>query len=97
MLLINQETGNLLVAEGVKCCDRYPYVGETSEKNRETGIKWEKAVYLNLVPSRIDFKALKEKYGKQEPGPAEKSTEEKMWETIAKAGDMPAGSLGGED
>lgn len=94
MLLLNQETGKLFVAEGVKCCDRYPYAGETSEKNRETGIKWEKAVYLNPVPSRIDFKALKKEYGKQGPGPAEKSTEEKMWEAIAKAGDMPAANLG---
>lgn len=94
MLLLNQETGKLLAVVGVKCYGRYPYAGENSEKNRETGIKWEKAVYLGPVPSRIDFKALKEEYGKQEPEPAEKSTEEKMQEAMAKAGDMPAANLG---
>ena len=94
MLLLNQETGKLLAAVGVKCYDRYPYAGASLEKNRETGIKWEKAVDLNPVPSRIDFKALKEEYGKQETEPAEKSTEEKMQEAMAKAGDMPSANLG---
>lgn len=60
LLLLNQETGILLVAVGVKCYDRCPFAGKASEENRETGIKWEKAVYLNPVPSQIDFRALKE-------------------------------------
>ena len=60
LLLLNQETGSLLVAVGVKCYDRCPFAGKASEENRETGIKWEKAVYLNPVPSQIDFRALKE-------------------------------------
>ena len=93
-LLINQETGNLFVAVNVKCYDRYPYAGEASKENRETGIKWEKAVYLNPVPSRLDFKALKEEYEEKGMGPEEKSEEEKIQEAIAKAGDMPVGSLG---
>ena len=87
LLLLNQETGSLLVAVDVKCYDRYPYAGKTSEENRETGIKWGKAVYLNPVPSQIDFKMLKEQYsgiGKRLAGQ----------ETVAKAGDMSAGSMG---
>ena len=71
----------------MKCYDRYPYAGDASEENRETGIKWAKAVYLNPVPSQIDFKALKEQYsgiGKRLAGQ----------ETVAKAGDMSAGSMG---
>lgn len=92
-LLINQETGKLFVAVDVKCYERYPYAGKATEKNRETGIKWEKAVYLNPVPSRLDFRALKEEYGRERE-PAEKSMDEKMQEAISKAGDMPAESLG---
>lgn len=94
MLLLNQETGKLLVAVDVKCYDRYPYAGETSEENRETGIKWEKAVYLNPVPSQLDFKALKAEYGEKGMEPVEKSTEEKIQDAISKAGDMPAENLG---
>lgn len=94
MLLLNQETGKLLVAVDVKCYDRYPYAGETSKENRETGIKWEKSVYLNPVPSLLDFKALKAEYGEKGKEPAEKSTDERIQEAISKAGDMPAGSLG---
>lgn len=94
-LLINQETGNLFVAAGVKCYERCPYAGETSKENRETGIKWEKAVYLNPVPSRFDFKALKEEYSREKgKGPTERSMEEKMQEAIAKVGDMSVGNLG---
>lgn len=92
-LLINKETGNLFVAVDVKCYDRYPYAGEASKENRETGIKWEKAVFLNPVPSRLDFKALKEEYSKGKE-PAEKSMDEKMHEAISKAGEMPGESLG---
>ena len=42
LLLLNQETGSLLVAVDVKCYDRYPCKGKNSEENRETGIKWGK-------------------------------------------------------
>ena len=73
LLLLNQETGSLLVAVDVKCYDRYPYAGTASEENRETGIKWGKAVYLNPVPSQIDFKALKEEYREKRMEPAGKS------------------------
>lgn len=94
LLLLNQETGSLLVAVGVKCYDRYPYAGRISEKNRETGIKWEKAVYLNPVPSQIDFRALKEQYSKMRPEPARQETDRAIQEAVSKAGDIPAGSLG---
>ena len=94
LLLLNQETGSLLVAVNVKCYDRYPYAGTASEENRETGIKWGKAVYLNPVPSQIDFKALKEEYREKRMEPAEKSMEQKIQDAISKAGDMPDGNLG---
>ena len=94
LLLLNQETGSLLVAVDVKCYDRYPYKGKASEENRETGIKWAKAVYLNPVPSQIDFKALKERYSGREKGFVRVETDREMREVAAKAGDMPAGSLG---
>lgn len=90
LLLLNQGTGSLLVAVGVKCYDRYPFAGKASEQNRETGIKWEKAVYLNPVPSQIDFKALKEQYGRKEIGQADKG----ILEAVARAGDMPLENLG---
>lgn len=94
LLLFNQETGSLLVVVGVKCYDRYPYAGGISEENRETGIKWEKAVYLNPVPSQIDFRALKEQYSKMRPEPARQETDRAIQEAVSKAGDIPAGSLG---
>lgn len=94
LLLLNQETGSLLVAVGVKCYDRYPYAGRISEANRETGIKWKKAVYLNPVPSQIDFRALKEQYSKMRPEPARQETDRAIQEAVSKAGDIPAGSLG---
>ncbi|MCI8914995.1 MAG: hypothetical protein HFF38_12970 [Lawsonibacter sp.] len=94
LLLFNQETGSLLVAVGVKCYDRYPYAGKASEGNRETGIKWEKAVYLNPVPSQIDFMALKEQYSKMRPEPARQETDREIQEAVSKAGDIPAGYLG---
>lgn len=94
LLLLNQKTGKLLVAVDVKCYDRYPYAGRASKENRETGIKWKQAVYLNLVPSQLDFKALKEEYRERGMELVEKSTEEKIQDAISKAGDMPDGSLG---
>lgn len=94
LLLLNQETGSLLVAVDVKCYDRYPYAGKVSEENRETGIKWGKAVYLNPVPSQIDFKALKEEYREKRMEPAGKSMGEKIQDAVSKAGDMTAGNLG---
>lgn len=94
LLLLNQETGSLLVAVDVKCYDRYPYAGTASEANREMGIKWEKAVYLNPVPSQIDFRALKEQYSKMRPEPARQETDRAIQEAVSKAGDIPAGSLG---
>lgn len=94
LLLLNQETGSLLVAVGVKCYDRYPYAGGISEKNRETGIKWEKAVYLNPVLSQIDFKALEEQYSRTGPESARQAMDREIREAVSKAGDMPTGSLG---
>lgn len=94
MLLLNQETGNLLVAVDVRCYDRYPCAGKASEGNRETGIKWEKAVYLNPVPSQIDFRALKEQYSKMRPEPARQETDREIQEAVPTAGDIPAGCLG---
>ena len=94
LLLLNQKTGKLLVAVDVKCYDRYPYAGRASKENRETGIKWKQAVYLNPVPSQLDFKALKEEYRERGMELVEKSTEEKIQDAISKAGDMPDGSLG---
>ena len=87
LLLLNQETGSLLVAVDVKCYDRYPYAGKVSEENRETGIKWGKAVYLNPVPSQIDFKALREQYSGMRKGIVRQ-------EAVAKAGNIPVGSFG---
>ncbi len=80
-----------MVAVDVKCYERYPYKGKNSEENRETGIKWGKAVYLNPVPSQIDFKALKEQYSRMEKRLA---GQEKIQGAVAKAGDLPAESLG---
>ena len=94
LLLLNQETGNLLVAVDVKCYDRYPFAGESSKENRETGIKWGKAVYLNPVPSQIDFRALKEQYSKMGQELAGQETDREIREAAAKAGDLPAGGLG---
>ena len=94
LLLLNQKTGKLLVAVDVKCYDRYPYAGRASKENRETGIKWKQAVYLNPVPSQLDFKALKEEYRERGMELVEKSTEKKIQDAISKAGDMPDGSLG---
>lgn len=71
----------------VKCYDRYPYAGKVSEENRETGIKWGKAVYLNPVPSQIDFKALREQYSGMRKGIVRQ-------EAVAKAGNIPVGSFG---
>lgn len=94
LLLLNQETGSLLVAVDVKCYECYPCKGKNSEENRETGIKWGKAVYLNPVPSQIDFKALKEEYREKRMEPAGKSMEEKIQDAVSKAGDMTVGNLG---
>ena len=94
LLLLNQETGSLLVAVDVKCYDRYPYAGKATEENRETGIKWGKAIYLNPVPSQIDFKALKEQYSGMEKGIIWQETDREIQGAVAKAGDLPMGSLG---
>ena len=94
LLLLNQETGSLLVATGVKCYDRYPYAGKSSEENRESGIKWEKAVYLNPVLSQIDFKALEEQYSRTGPEPARQETDGEIQEAVPTVGDIPAGCLG---
>lgn len=94
LLLLNQETGSLLVAVDVKCYDRYPYAGKATEENRETGIKLGKAIYLNPVPSQIDFKALKEQYSGMEKGIIWQETDREIQGAVAKAGDLPMGSLG---
>ena len=62
LLLMNMASGQFLVAVGVQYYSRYPYAGEYTKENAETGIEWGHGVYLSATPSEIDFAALRAEY-----------------------------------
>jgi len=62
LLLMNMASGQFLVAVGVQCYSRYPYAGEYTKENAETGIEWGHGVYLSATPSEIDFVGLRSEY-----------------------------------
>lgn len=64
LLMMNMASGQFLVAVDVQYYSRYPYKGEYTKDNAETGIEWGHGVYLSATPSEIDFAGLREKYGK---------------------------------
>lgn len=62
LLMMNMASGQFLVAVGVAYYDRYPYAGEHTKENAETGIEWGHGHYLTAKPSEIDFAALRAEY-----------------------------------
>ena len=62
LLMMNMASGQFLVAVGVQCYSRYPYAGEYTKENAETGIEWGHGVYLSATPSEIDFVGLRSEY-----------------------------------
>ncbi len=61
-LMMNMASGQFLVAVGLKYYSRYPYAGEHTKENAETGIEWGHGIYLSAIPSEIDFTALRAEY-----------------------------------
>lgn len=51
-----------MVAVGVAYYERYPYAGEHTKDNAETGIQWDRGEYLSARPSDIDFAALRAEF-----------------------------------
>lgn len=62
ILMMNMASGQFLVASGVQYYSRYPYAGEHTKENAETGIEWGHGHYLTAKLSEIDFAALKAEY-----------------------------------
>ena len=55
-------SGAFMVAVGVAYYERYPYAGEHTKENAETGIQWDRGEYLDARPSDIDFAALRAEF-----------------------------------
>lgn len=62
LLMMNMASGALMVAVGVAYYERYPYAGEHTKDNAETGIQWDRGEYLSARPSDIDFAALRAEF-----------------------------------
>lgn len=61
-LMMNMASGQFLVAVDVQYYSRYPYAGEYTKDNAESGIEWGHGVYLSATPSEIDFVGLRSEY-----------------------------------
>ena len=66
LLLMDIRTGNFNVAEGVSLYARHPKGEEPTEENSMIGIEWGQGVYFSNTPSAIDFRHIRQKYGKEE-------------------------------
>ena len=62
LLMMNMASGQFTVAVGVQYYSRYPYAGEYTKDNAESGIEWGHGVYLSATPSEIDFAGLRAEY-----------------------------------
>ena len=62
LLVMNMASGQFVVALDVAYFSRYPYAGEHTNKNAETGIEWGRGIYLSATPSEIDFVSLRTEY-----------------------------------
>lgn len=62
LLMMNMASGAFMVAVGVAYYERYPYAGEHTKDNAETGIQWDRGEYLSARPSDIDFAALRAEF-----------------------------------
>ena len=60
LLLVNLSDAEFMVALGTRTFRVHPEAGEKRE-----GIAWSHGVYLTAMPSNIDFRALREQYGKE--------------------------------
>ncbi len=59
-------SGCFAVAIGLKNYKRYPLGAVPTSENSLEGVSWDNGVYLSSIPSAIDFRLLKEKYGEYE-------------------------------
>lgn len=62
LLLMNLASGQFVVALDTAFYNRYPYAGEYTKDNAETGIEWGYGDCLTARPSDIDFAALRAQY-----------------------------------
>lgn len=62
----DQNSGSFAVAIGLKNYKRYPSGVTPTSENSVEGVSWDHGVYLPSMPSTIDFKLLKERYGEAE-------------------------------
>lgn len=63
LLLMQMNTGMMVVGEGVDTYMRYPKDEEPTPENVQTGIEWGSGVYLGNDLSSIDFGRLRLEYG----------------------------------
>lgn len=64
LLLMELKSGNYTVAIGVEYYARYPKKEDVNSELCEKGIEWGHGIYLGNTPSTIDFKLIREEYGK---------------------------------
>lgn len=62
LLLMDQTNGNMVVGLDVHCYNRMPKYSEDFPSEAETGIEWGHGIYLDRLPSQIDFKTLRADY-----------------------------------
>lgn len=93
LLVMNMASGQFSVALDVAYFSRYPYVGEHTKENAETGIEWGRGIYLSATPSEIDFVSLRTEYCE----PYEQKGDEfsiEIREVLSKIEKIPADNLG---
>ena len=61
--VMNMKSGSLTIALGATEYDRYPKGKKPTKDNTTIGVSWEHGIYLDSMPSQINFKAYKAKYG----------------------------------
>lgn len=63
LMLLNERSGEFVVAIGVSYFVRSPKTEAQIENNLQYGIEWNSGIYLGKTPSYIDFQAICEQYG----------------------------------
>lgn len=98
LLLLNLDSGTFTVGIGVDYYGRYPRNEDINSEACEMGIEWGHGVYLGNIPSVIDFKIIREKYGRNSQMDENKSNDKRTYqveveEKLARTIDVEADSM----
>ena len=94
VLLQDVRTGQFVVGNGIKSYYRYPKGERMTSQNTDYGVEWGYGTYLSEIPSQIDFKALRDEFGKEAPANENGEYELEIREVLSRTEKVKADNLG---